>query len=86
MGYIIIPIPHSSSRGGINSCCIRFELLLFTVLAQSVAAMTSVVVVQVVTVLVINRNHSYCPFLMSATFDRNLNTTVSKTLQCVSFK
>ena len=43
IGYVIIPKPHFSSREGIDSRCRRFELLLFTDLAQPVAAMTAVV-------------------------------------------
>ena len=44
IGYVIIPKPPFSSREGINS----LYLLLFAVLAQSVAGMTAVVTVQVV--------------------------------------
>ena len=47
IGYVIIPKPHCSSREGINSRCRHFDLLLFAVLAQSVAAMTAIVVVAV---------------------------------------
>ena len=47
----IIPKTHVSSREGINSRCRCFYLLLFAVLAQPVAAMTTVVAVQVVAVM-----------------------------------
>ena len=43
IGYvIIIPKPHFSSRECINSHCRRFDVLLFAVLAQYVAAMIAV--------------------------------------------
>ena len=66
MGYVIIPKPHVSSREGINSRR-RFELLLFGVLAQSVAAMTAVVAAHVVGVSVgrwrsIDRDRRQRPF------------------------
>ena len=39
---LIIPKPHFSSREGINCRCRRFDLLVvFAMLAQSVAAMTT---------------------------------------------
>ena len=44
MGFVIIPKPNVSSCEGINSHR-RIDLLLFIVLAQSVAAMTTVVTV-----------------------------------------
>ena len=50
MGNVIIRKPNFSGRDGINSRCCRFDLLLFAVLAQSVAAMAAVVAVQVVTI------------------------------------
>ena len=50
MGYGIIAEPKCSSRGGINSRCRRFCLLLLAVLAQSVATMTVVVAAHVVAV------------------------------------
>ena len=46
----MIAKPHFSSREGINARCRRFDLLLFAVLAQSVAAMTAVVTARVVTI------------------------------------
>ena len=49
IGYVIIPKLHFSSCEGINSRCHRFYLH-FAVLAQSVAAITAVVAVQVVAV------------------------------------
>ena len=42
IGYVIIPKPHFSSLEDINSRCRHFDLLLFSVLAQSDAAMTAV--------------------------------------------
>ena len=53
MGYVIIHKPNSSGRECINSRCRRFDLLLFRVLAQSVAAMTAVVAIHVVAVYVV---------------------------------
>ena len=50
MGYVIIPKPNCSSPEGINSRCRHFDLLLFAVLAQYVAAMTAVVAARVVAV------------------------------------
>ena len=43
MGYIIIPKPNCWRRESINSCRRRFDFFRFAVLAQSVAAMTTVV-------------------------------------------
>ena len=40
IGCVIIPKPHFSSSESINSRCCRFDVLLFTGLAQHVAAMT----------------------------------------------
>ena len=48
IGYVIIPKPISSSHKGINCRCRRFDLLPFAVLAQYFAAMTAVLIVQVV--------------------------------------
>ena len=48
MGYVIIPKPNLSSREGIKSRC--FDLLVLAVFAQSVAALTTVVAIQVVAV------------------------------------
>ena len=48
--HVIVSKPHCSSHAGIHSRCRRFDLLLFAVLAQSVAAMTAIVAAQVVAV------------------------------------
>ena len=50
MSYVIIPKPNCLSREGINYRCRRFDLLLFVVLSQSVAVMTAVVAVLVVSI------------------------------------
>ena len=50
MGCVIIPKPNVSSREGILSRCRRLYLLFIAVVAQSVAAMITVVAVQVVAV------------------------------------
>ena len=67
MGYVIIPKPHFSSREGINSRCRRSDVLLFAVLAQSVAALTVVVAAHVVARPAdrwrsIDRDRRYRPF------------------------
>ena len=45
MGHVIISKPNCSGSEGINSRCHHFDLLLFAVLDQSIAAMTAVVAV-----------------------------------------
>ena len=58
IGYAIIPKPHFSSHDCINFRCRCFDVLLFAVLAQSVAAIIAAVAAQVVAAHVVADDRS----------------------------
>ena len=63
-GYVIIPKPTFSDLVGINNRCCRFDLLLFAILAQSVAALTTVVAVEVVAVTTVRWRSTVTAFTL----------------------